>query len=201
VSLAVLLCISAFGQSTSQQISGSVRDATGAIVTAAKVSVVNTATGQVRITNVNESGNYLVSNIPIGTFEVSAEAPGFKKAVQQNVTVAVNARPAVDLVLEVGSLSESITVTADAAQVESTSGEIGRLVTGQQATQLQLNGRNFTQLLALIPGVSTTNRSAMDLFGGYGSNMSAQSANGGRTDTFSWNVDITRTTAVAATTS
>ena len=54
---------------------------------------------------------------------------------------------------------------------------------------MQLNGRNFTQLLALIPGVSTTNRSAMDLFGGYGSNMSAQSSNGSRTDTFSWNID------------
>ena len=66
---------------------------------------------------------------------------------------------------------------------------MGRLITGQQATNLQLNGRNFTQLLALIPGVATTNRSAMDLFGGYGSNMSAQSANGGRTDTFSWNID------------
>jgi hypothetical protein len=187
--VAALFCATAFGQSTSQQISGSVKDASGASVTTAKVSVVNTATGQVRVTTVNESGYYVVSNVPIGDFEVSAEAAGFKKAVQQNVTVAVNAKPTVDLILEVGSLSESITVTADAAQVESSSGEIGRLVTGQQATQLQLNGRNFTQLLALIPGVSTTNRSAMDLFGGYGSNMSAQSANGGRTDTFSWNID------------
>lgn len=187
--VAVLSCAIAAAQSTTQQISGSVRDSSGAIVTTAKVSVLHTATGQVRVTPVNESGNYLVSNIPIGEFEVSAEAAGFKKAIQRNVVVQVNAKPTVDLVLEVGALSESITVTADAAQVEASSGEVGRVVTGQQATQLQLNGRNFTQLLALIPGVSTTNRSAMDLFGGYGSNMSAQSANGGRTDTFSWNID------------
>lgn len=186
---AAVFSIAAFGQSTSQQISGSVKDSTGAIVTSAKVSVINTATGQVRTTGVNESGFYVVSSIPIGVYEVSTEASGFKKAVQRNVTVAVNAKPTVDLVLEIGSISESITVTADAAQVEASSGEVGRLVTGQQATQLQLNGRNFTQLLSLIPGVATTNRSAMDLFGGYGSNMSAQSANGGRTDTFSWNID------------
>lgn len=186
---AVLSCTTALSQTTTQQISGSVRDSSGAAVTSARISIVHAATGQVRETTVNESGNYLVSNIPIGEFEVSAEAAGFKKAIQRNVVVQVNAKPTVDLVLEVGAVSESITVTADSAQVETSSGEVGRVVTGQQATQLQLNGRNFTQLLALIPGVSTTNRSAMDLFGGYGSNMSAQSANGGRTDTFSWNID------------
>jgi hypothetical protein len=73
--------------------------------------------------------------------------------------------------------------------VEANSGEIGRLVTGQQATQLQLNGRNFTQLLALLPGVATTNRSGFDLFGGYGSTANAQAVNGSRTYAFSWNID------------
>jgi len=178
-----------FAQSTTQQISGFVKDATGAVVTSAKVSVRHVTTDQARATQANESGFYVVTNLPIGEYELSAEAPGFKKFVQKNVMVVVNSKPAVDIVLEVGSVSDSVTVTADPAQVETSSGDVGRLITGQQATQMQLNGRNFTQLLALIPGVATTNRSAMDLFGGYGSNMSSQSANGGRTDTFSWNID------------
>lgn len=187
--LPILLSVIAYSQSTTQQISGFVRDSTGAVVPAARVQVKSVATGQVRDAAPNENGYYVVQNIAIGSYEISAEAPGFKKFLQKGVEVSVNSRPQVDIVLEVGALTESITVTTEVAQVETSTGEVGRLVTGEQATQLQLNGRNFTQLLSLIPGVSTTNRSAMDLFGGYGSNMSAQSANGGRTDTFSWNVD------------
>ncbi len=178
-----------YGQYTSQQISGFARDASGAVVTSAKVSARHTGTGQVRTVPVNESGYYVIANIPIGEYELSAEAAGFKKFTQTGLIVAVNAKLSVDIGLEVGTLSESVTVAADAAQVETSSGEVGRLVTGQQATQLQLNGRNFAQLLALLPGVSTTNRSSFDLFGGYGSNMSSQSVNGGRTATFSWNID------------
>ena len=186
----LLVCAATlFAQSTTQQISGFVRDATGAVVPSAKVSVRHVTTDQTRETQVNENGYYVVSNIPIGEYEISAEAAGFKKFLQRNVIVVVNSKPAVDIVLEVGSVSESVTVTADVAQVETTSGEVGRLVTGQQATQMQLNGRNFTQLLALLPGVSTTFRSSFDLFGGFGSQASSQSANGGRTDTFSWNID------------
>lgn len=187
--VAVLCTTAVFAQSTTQQISGFVRDASGAVVPSAKVTVRSVATGFVRETVPNENGYYVVTSLPIGMYELDAEANGFKKFMQKDVEVVVNSRPQVDIVLEVGAVSDSVTITSDAAQIETTSGDVGRLVTGQQATQLQLNGRNFTQLLSLIPGVSTTNRSAMDLFGGYGSNMSAQSANGSRTDTFSWNID------------
>ena len=165
------------------------QDSTGAVVQNVNVTVRNTATGFERSAPSNESGIYVVTNLPIGTYEVSAEAGGFKKFVQTGVKLDVNSKVAVNIRLEVGALTDSVTVAADAAQIETSSGDVGRLITGQQATNLQLNGRNFTQLLSLIPGVATTNRSAMDLFGGYGSNMSSQSANGGRTDTFSWNID------------
>jgi len=178
-----------FAQTTTQQISGLVKDATGAVVTSAKVSVRHVATDQIRTTQVNDSGYYVVTNIPIGEYEITAEAAGFKKATQRNVIVVVNSKPNVDIALEVGAVTESVTITADVAQIETSSGEVGRLITGQQATQLQLNGRNFAQLLGLIPGVSTTYASSFSLFGGYGSNMSAQSANGSRNDTFSWNID------------
>lgn len=187
--LAVFCFAAAFAQSTTQQISGFVKDPSGLAVTSAKISVRNVDTGQIRSTQVNESGFYVVSNLPIGSYEIEAEAPGFKKFVQKNVVVDVNSKVSADIVFEVGSLAESVTITADAAQLETSSGEIGRLVTGEQATQLQLNGRNYIQLLSLIPGVSTTYASSFALYGGFGTNASGQSANGGRTDTFSWNVD------------
>ena len=189
LSALALSAMAMFAQSTTQQISGSVKDATGAVVLNAKITVVHANTGQVRTTTVNESGNYLVANVALGEYDVTAEAAGFKKTTRKNVKVDVNSKIEVELALEVGSVSDSVTVTSDAAQVETTNGDIGRLITGQQATNLQLNGRNFTQLLALIPGVATTNRSAMDLFGGYGSNMGAQNVNGSRNDTGSWNID------------
>lgn len=189
VALPALFAGLLLAQSTTQQISGLVRDPSGAAVPSAKVTVRHVDTGQIRNTQANESGYYVVTNIPIGSYEIEAESTGFKKFLQKNVVVAVNAKVSADILLEVGSVSESVTVTADAAQLETSNGEVGRLITGDQATQLQLNGRNFVQLLSLIPGVSTTYSSSFNLFGGFGSNMSSQSANGGRTDTFSWNID------------
>jgi hypothetical protein len=155
----------------------------------ARVAARQVETGLVRNTVTNESGYYVISNIPIGEYEITAEAHGFKRFQQKGVIVTVNSKPTVDIALEVGQVTESVTVTADLAMVESSTGEVGRLITGDQATKIQLNGRNFAQLLMLLPGVSTNNRSSFDLFGGFGSNMSAQSINGGRNYTYSWNVD------------
>jgi outer membrane receptor protein involved in Fe transport len=172
-----------------QQISGQVQDSSGSVVPNATVTATETQTGLSRVAPTNDSGNYVISNLPIGKYNVTAEAKGFKKAVLSAVELTVDSKLALNLTLELGSLSETVTVQAQAAQVETATGEVGRLITGQQATQLQLNGRNFPQLLALVPGVSTTYSSGFSLFGGYGVNNSGQSANGGRTDTFSWNLD------------
>jgi hypothetical protein len=174
---------------TSQDISGLVQDATGSVVPNATITVRNTDTGLARTAQSNESGLFLVANLPIGAYEVSAEAAGFKKFVTTGVVLTVNAKLAVNVKLEVGAITDSVTVAADAAQVETSTGEVGRLVTGEQATQIQLNGRNFPQLLGLLPGVSTTFASGFALFGGYGVSNSSQSINGSRTDTFSWNLD------------
>src|SRR5262249_23444293 len=172
VILATLLLVpAAFSQSTtSQEISGLVQDATGSVVPNATINVKNNETGFVRTAQSNESGLYVVSNLPIGTYEISAETSGFKKFVTTGVRLNVK--------LEVGNVGDKVEVKADAAQVETTTGEVGRLVSGEEATQLQLNGRNFPQLLQLLPGVSTTFSSGFGLFGGYGVNNSAQSVNG-----------------------
>ncbi len=179
----------AFPQASSQQISGIVRDPSGLAVGSAKVTVRNTATGFEREATVNENGAYAVTGISIGLYDIETTASGFKKNIRKDVRVEVNAKVAADIQLEVGAVSDSITVRTDAANVETTSGEIGRVITGTQATQLQLNGRNYIQLLALIPGVSTNYSSSFGLAGGFGTNASGQSANGGRSDSFSWNVD------------
>ena len=180
----------AWGQTvTSQEISGVVDDATGSVVPSALVTVSNPETGFTRTSVTNENGYYLVSSLPIGTYSVAAEAKGFKKYTATGVVLNVNAKLSVNIKLEVGNVTDSVTVAADAAQVETATGEVGRLVTGEQATNIQLNGRNFPQLLQLLPGVSTTFSSGFGLFGGYGVNNSGQSINGSRTDTFSWNVD------------
>jgi hypothetical protein len=186
----MLFGIAVFSQTTtSQEISGLVQDSSGSVVPNVTVTVKSTETGLTRTVQSNEGGLYLVSNLPIGTYEVSAEAAGFKKFVTTGVVLTVNSKLAVNVKLEVGNITDSVTVAADAAQVETSTGEVGRLVTGEQATQIQLNGRNFPQLLQLLPGVSTTFASGFALFGGYGVSNSSQSINGSRVDTFSWNVD------------
>src|SRR5215475_3593280 len=91
--------------------------------------------------------------------------------------------------MQVGSQTESITVAADVMTVETSNGDVGYTVTGEQAGELQLNGRNFPELLQLLPGVSTTYTDGFSLFGGYGVNNSGQSINGGRTDSTTWNLD------------
>lgn len=159
------------------------------VIIGAKVTLRQASTNFSRVAVTNETGYYIISNIPIGEFELTAEANGFKRHVETGLTITVNSKVAHDIMMQVGAVSESVTIEADAAMVEASSGEVGRLITGTQATSMQLNGRNFTQLLALLPGVATTNRSSFDLFGGYGSEASAQSINGSRPATMSWNVD------------
>jgi hypothetical protein len=189
VSSLLLLAAAGLGQTTSQQIAGTVRDASGAAVPLAQIAVVQTATGFSRQTTASESGYFVVANIPIGQYEVTVEAKGFQKYIQKSLNVGVNDKVQIEATMTVGSITESVTVAADAAMVEASSGEIGRLVSGEQATQLQLNGRNYTQLLSLLPGVSTNYRSSFDLAAGYGAAVTSQSVNGGRTGTLSVYLD------------
>ncbi|MGH9629369.1 MAG: carboxypeptidase regulatory-like domain-containing protein [Bryobacteraceae bacterium] len=184
-----LFIAAAVAQTTSQQIAGTVKDPTGAFITTANVTVRQTGTGFERQGAVSESGYFVVTNLGIGEYDVTVEAAGFQRYVQRSVKVGVNDRISLDIVMRIGSVTDSVTVTADAAQVDTTSGEVGRVVSGEQATQLQLNGRNYTQLLALLPGISTNVRSNFDLASGFGAAVNNQSVNGGRTGTLSVYLD------------
>ncbi len=185
--IALLFCATLFGQYTAQEINGFVRDSTGAVVPSVNVSVINTATGQVRSTTSNETGFYAVTNLPIGSYTVSVEAAGFKKFVKTNVEVTLQATVSVDVALEIGQVTDSVTVAADAVMVEASTGEVGRLVSGTQVAELQLNGRNYAQLITTIPGVSGPDRSGFAL--AQGNKLQNFVVGGAHGDLNAWNLE------------
>src|SRR5436309_3233800 len=111
--LLLLACCAAHvgAQTIFGRISGTVKDATGAVVPAATVTVTNTATNLTRTASTDEDGFYTVTNLPVGTYTVSAEQKGFKRAVQGGNALGADARLTVDLALEPGELSESVQVS------------------------------------------------------------------------------------------
>ncbi len=132
---------------------GTVTDSTGAVVPGAKVTVNNVLTGLTRETTTNEAGNYVVSQLPVGVYSVTVEAEGFKTAVQDDIRVQVDENRRVDLALEVGAVTESITVEAAVAQVETREGAIKEVIDAERIVELPLNGRNPIELQYLVAGV------------------------------------------------
>src|SRR6202022_1323138 len=135
-------------------ISGTVTDKSGAAVVGAEVTLTNTAGSLTRSTTSNTDGAYVIPGLPGDTYNLSVSAKGFQKYTAQKIKLDVAEKARVDVQLTVGSMSEEITVTGESiAQVETESSEIGTTITGKQIEQLELNGRNFTQLVTLAPGV------------------------------------------------
>jgi hypothetical protein len=187
--LAFILCAStvALAQDTAT-FTGTVRDTSGAIVVAADVVITNATIGVTRTTVSNNDGEWVVTALPVGAYTVSVSAKGFKKYTANNVVIRVGQKLRVDVSLEVGSLSSEVVVAGEnVAQVETQSSEIAGTVTAKEMTQLQLNGRNFTQLINLTPGVN--NQSGQDE-GTVGVNGNVMySVNGGRDENNNWEVD------------
>lgn len=134
-------------------ITGQVVDAAGAGIPNATVVVVNTATGEQRSIQTNQDGNYNVFPLTPGTYTVTVEQTGFKKSVT-NVSLTARDRRPIQIVLEVGDLSEVVTVTGEPPLIQdSPTGQA--LISGNQVTELPLNNRNFIRLLETVPGVSS----------------------------------------------
>ncbi|HUK26014.1 MAG TPA: carboxypeptidase regulatory-like domain-containing protein [Terriglobales bacterium] len=169
-------------------VTGTVTDPTGAAVANAKVTVSNTERGIERATTTNGSGDYLVAGLPPVPVTITVEATGFKRFQAKDVVLRVAQKARADVILEVGATKEEVTVQGvNVAQVETQSSDLAGTVTGKEITQLELNGRNFTQLATLVPGVS--NQSGQDDAGvGVGGNVSF-SINGGRTEYNNWELD------------
>ena len=178
----------AYGQTVVGRISGNVQDANGAGVPNATVKVINAANNSERTATSDENGFYTVTNLPAGTYTVEAEAKGYKKALVSGKSVTADARLTVDLKLEVGEVSETVEITSIAGEtVNTTSGEVARVVDQQQVQNLALNGRNYIQLLSLVPGVALLNDDQLELTTSLATGN--QSINGNRGQTNNVTID------------
>src|SRR5438093_4346129 len=135
-----------FGQATAQ-ISGTVRDQSGAVLPGVEVTATQTDTGIARGVVSNETGSYVLTNLAIGRYKVEATLPGFRTFVQTGLVLQVNANPVINPVLEVGQVSEQVEIQANAALVETRSQGVGAVMENQRILELPLNGRQVTDLI------------------------------------------------------
>ena len=153
---AVLALLAAAGTASAQtatgQITGTVRDATGAVVPGAAVTVTSELTGSKRETTTGQAGNYVVPLLPVSVYSVTAELQGFRPAKLTGVRLNVDQVVRVDLELQTGGLTEAVEVQAAAVALDTETATIGQVITEKQITDLPLNGRNFLQLLFLGAG-------------------------------------------------
>jgi hypothetical protein len=140
-------------QAVTGTILGTVTDATGSVLPGATVTVTNTGTGLTRVAVTDAVGEYTLPSLPTGTYSVTAELSGFKTTVLANVQLGVDQRVRIDAKLEIGEMSESITIEATTPLVQTSSSELGTTVVEQQIQNLPLNGRNFVSLTRTVPGV------------------------------------------------
>jgi len=188
-SVALLCCLAGFvrAQDTAS-ITGTVTDQSGAAVPNAAITVTSPEHGISRTGASNASGDFLFSALPIGSYNLIVTATGFKKYEAKGIILRVAEKARADVMLQVGAAKEEVTVEGtNVAQVETQSSELTGTVTGKEITQLELNGRNFTQLATLVPGV--TNQTGQDEAQVGVNGSVAFSINGGRTEYNNWEID------------
>ena len=137
-------------------ITGFVTDSSGALVPNAAITLTNTATNQARETVSNTAGTYRFANVGVGTYTLKVVASGFQSYTKTGIVVNVAQTLEADATLSVGNQTQTVTVAADALQVQTETSEVSTLISGEQVTQLATNGRNVTSLAALGLGVSNT---------------------------------------------
>ena len=167
--------ISVLGASAqTAQITGTVVDPSGAIVTAATVVATNVATGVSNNATSNSSGVYVVNSLIPGTYSISASAPGFKKITRDAVKLAVDQVARLDFNLEIGSSTETVSVSAAAVLLDAETSSLSTVIQNEQITELPLNGRDPIDLVALSPGIRIQGG-----FGGVNGSLNNFSSNGG----------------------
>ena len=181
----VLGCVSGAGQAVStSQITGTVHDSTGLAVPGAEVKVTQIGTGAVRTVTTRPDGGYVLPSLPIGPYQLEVSKEGFSKYLQSGIVLQVSTNPSIDVTLKVGSVTESVTVEANAAMVETHSTGIGTVVDQQRVVDLPLNGRTVTQLIYLA-GAAIPGRAARSTY----PNQEAPSIAGGGTGSVAYILD------------
>src|SRR5438270_205734 len=163
--VSAVTCGNAWAQATAQ-ISGNVRDQSGAVLPGVEVTATQTGTGISRSTVTNEAGSYVMSNLALGPYRLEAALPGFRTFVQSGIVLQVNASPVINVTLEVGQVTEQVEVQANASLVETRSVGIGRIMETDRIVELPLNGRNAQELMLLAGGAVSVPLSGSQTFPG-----------------------------------
>lgn len=157
--LALLLIVTGatigWTQTITGTILGSVTDSSGAVLPGVTITAINTGTNQARTTITNESGGFSLPSLQIGTYRVEAGLTGFKKEIRSGVTLQVDQRARIDFVMQVGQVTETLEVTAEAPLVQTDDSSVGAVIDSQKVVELPLNGRQFESLVQLVPGAVT----------------------------------------------
>ncbi len=175
-----------WAQQSTGTIAGVVVDSSGALIPGASITIKNLNTNFTWNSATTSAGEYRVSFLPVGTYEITAEAKGFTKTVRTGITLSASETARVDLTLKVGEVTQQVTVEANATPVATESSEVGNTVSGTQTRELPLSTRQFIQMLTLEPGVSSDIVSEP----GFASNsMAAVSVNGMRENQNNYLID------------
>jgi hypothetical protein len=165
-----------FSQTAGGTILGAVKDPQGAAVPDASVTIHNNATGVTRSVLTNRNGSYQAANLQPGSYGLTVKAPGFSIGLRKDVTLNVGAEIVIDFDLQVGSVNETVEVTAQEATVDLASSTVSRTVEGSTIRELPLNGRDWTQLATLEPGIAPIGKGGSGGRGGNGVKLTVSGA-------------------------
>ncbi len=160
LSLLFLFTLPTYAQFDTATVLGTIRDSSNAALPNVTITLKNNATGITATTNTDGNGDYQFSNVKIGEYRLSAEVQGFTTAITDKIVVTVNARQRVDLTMQPGQLTDTVTITDAAQLLETDSSERGQVVQREQIVNLPLNGRSYANLILLAPGVRESNQNS-----------------------------------------
>ena len=171
----LLAAVCVFAQSTTGEIAGTVTDPTGAAVPGVRITFTNENTGEVKVVESGATGDYLATQLQVGTYQASVQSDGFRTVERPGIALSALQSLRVDFVLELGQVTETVTITSQAPQVDTRSTQIGMTVDDRRIKDLPLNGRNPLDLVRLVPGVQRVSTTIRPSFGQQNMNI-----NGGR---------------------
>ena len=178
-------CGAAWGQAISvTQVQGTVQDSTGAVLPGVTLTMTQTDTGLMRTTTSEQDGRYIFPALPVGPYRLEAMLDGFSKHVQSGIVLQVNVNPTIVITMQVGAVSDSISVTAKASLVETQSTGVGQVIDQKRIEELPLNGRDVTQLI-LFTGAAVEGRTTRTNYPG----TAFPSIAGGSTGTVAYSLD------------
>jgi len=169
----------AVAQVATGTISGTVKDSSGAVLPGAKVGILNQDTGIVRTMDADASGHYVASSLTLGNYRVTAAAQGFQTEVRSGIVLTVGQEAVVDMTMPVGASTQTVEVAGEAPSVETTNATVSGLVSGAQMRDLPLNGRSYTDLALLEPGVLYDRTTGTDNASGFGVRLSVNGSRNG----------------------